>query len=129
MTLVLLRDYFSSSVYRKATFSDEFWRFLKLTGRRAIQLAAVIALVLGVSAYAFGPVSHGLWPFPEDGAGEISSAHGPWPFPEDGAGGNIVAHGPWPFPEDGAGGNIVAHGPRLFSKMAPAATSSRNFRI
>jgi hypothetical protein len=76
--------------------------------KKSQKLAALIALVLGAAAYAAGPVSHGPWPFPEDGAGGNIVAHGPWPFPEDGAGGNIIAHGPWPFPEDGAGGNINA---------------------
>lgn len=76
--------------------------------QKTLKLAVTLALVLGVSAYAFGPVSHGPWPFPDDSAGGNIVAHGPWPFPDDSAGGNIVAHGPWPFPDDSAGGNINA---------------------
>ena len=72
------------------------------------KMAALIALALGAAIYAFGPVSHGPFPFPDDSAGGNITAHGPFPFPDDSAGGNIVAHGPFPFPDDSAGGNIVA---------------------
>lgn len=75
--------------------------------KKSQKLAAVIAL-LGLAAYAAGPVSHGPNPFPDDSAGGNIVAHGPNPFPDDSAGGNIVAHGPNPFPDDSAGGNINA---------------------
>jgi hypothetical protein len=58
--------------------------------KHILECAVALALVVAVSACAFGPVSHG-----------------PWPFPEDGSSGNPVAHGPWPFPEDGSSGNPI----------------------